>query len=464
MDGKCHYTNKVDIWAIGCIFYQIIFHEKPFYNDVAAHHYASEYHSSGKRLSIPAYSRVDPDENRKAFISELINAMLEVDPDKRPTAEDLNKRFKFGLASITAPERLSSVCLPYQEFVTTNRSNSRIATVTHDSSRRLQQLWKIENGVSQVLWQHEGKYYHERKIYPSFSPDGEYVGFDNGHFQIYLIHTTTLKECVVDPQASFRSLGTGFNIDLAADAILSFIVGPGGRRLGFVVRVQTKHGRHNHLLQHSVNESLSIDVVPCFTAAEMQPEMTYAANNPTLFVSFGTLELDEKGVRKGIRTLAVTNFNLSTGRRTIEPPYCFRKVRINKAVVGTVQDGGDEFVISDIIFDLQGRKRFGFWGSTERIAERRVSLVSSAGDVVQMFRAVPTDFHLMVSNGQVVFFNRREGTIQDCDGKCLHRIVDVVDVIGADGTAVAFNDGRLTFLSKTGIFRSVRTETVRDDT
>ena len=90
-DGK--YTNKIDIWAIGCIFYELVFKSKAFSGDASVLNYALDNISSGHILSLPFEPDIVTDEARKVFISRIILQMLNTDPFKRPEAEQVYKRF-----------------------------------------------------------------------------------------------------------------------------------------------------------------------------------------------------------------------------------------------------------------------------------------------------------------------------------------------------------------------------------
>jgi serine/threonine protein kinase len=39
-EGKKGYNNKIDVWAVGCIFYEMIVGERPFADDWAVHQYS----------------------------------------------------------------------------------------------------------------------------------------------------------------------------------------------------------------------------------------------------------------------------------------------------------------------------------------------------------------------------------------------------------------------------------------
>jgi serine/threonine protein kinase len=87
------YTNKVDIWAMGCILYELVFHKKAFPNDHAVYLYSLEYPNSGATLDIPVMSDIINDKARMAFVSRILSEMLDVSVRTRPRADSICKRF-----------------------------------------------------------------------------------------------------------------------------------------------------------------------------------------------------------------------------------------------------------------------------------------------------------------------------------------------------------------------------------
>lgn len=82
-DSGSRFNNKVDIWALGCISYELITRKRAFSGDHSVLQYAL---SRGEpRLTIPPFSN-DFDEQSKCVLSELIFAMLQVDPLTRPSS------------------------------------------------------------------------------------------------------------------------------------------------------------------------------------------------------------------------------------------------------------------------------------------------------------------------------------------------------------------------------------------
>jgi serine/threonine protein kinase len=90
VNGKYLYTNKVDVWAIGCILYELVLHEKAFADDLHVVHYSLP---GGPTLKLPLTSQVLQDKSRRSFLSNLILSMLEMDESRRPRAEELYTEF-----------------------------------------------------------------------------------------------------------------------------------------------------------------------------------------------------------------------------------------------------------------------------------------------------------------------------------------------------------------------------------
>ena len=82
------YTNKVDIWAFGCILFEVVFKEKVFAGDFAVLQYAS---SPVLKLKSDVSD----------ILTQTIHDTLAVDPAKRPRAEQLHKRFTSGVLGST---------------------------------------------------------------------------------------------------------------------------------------------------------------------------------------------------------------------------------------------------------------------------------------------------------------------------------------------------------------------------
>jgi len=81
------YSNKVDIWALGCILHEIALCENVFLSDAAV----LEYCSSRRSLNVSCGEHFDG--NANINISNAIHDMLQIDPSQRPSASVLLERF-----------------------------------------------------------------------------------------------------------------------------------------------------------------------------------------------------------------------------------------------------------------------------------------------------------------------------------------------------------------------------------
>lgn len=89
------YNNKVDIWALGCIQYEIICGQKAFQND----HAVFEWSTSDEVKNLPPEISID-DTSRKT-ITNLIHESLQRAPQARPSAKYFCATLSsfFGLAA-----------------------------------------------------------------------------------------------------------------------------------------------------------------------------------------------------------------------------------------------------------------------------------------------------------------------------------------------------------------------------
>lgn len=83
--SKSTYNNKVDIWALGCILYELIAHKQAFPDDFVVAHYVLS--DAVPQLELPQLSEFSPRDQCIAF--QLIQAMLAVDTMSRPSTSDV---------------------------------------------------------------------------------------------------------------------------------------------------------------------------------------------------------------------------------------------------------------------------------------------------------------------------------------------------------------------------------------
>jgi serine/threonine protein kinase len=88
-ETQSKYTNKVYMWAIGCILYELVLRQRAFENDLAVLLHAT----SGNDFEFALESEIVPDERKRDFILRIVKELLDIDPSQRPKACTLYERF-----------------------------------------------------------------------------------------------------------------------------------------------------------------------------------------------------------------------------------------------------------------------------------------------------------------------------------------------------------------------------------
>jgi serine/threonine protein kinase len=152
------YTEAVDIFAMGCILYEICYKTKAFRDDVAV----QQYHHSRTPPGFPAIPGAQrtpsfPDERR---LQAVVMTLLDINPTGRPSARDLCE--VFTIRHRTPPGNFA--------FCSTLTSNSSTTTSAATASR-VSNFRKLENDghTSETfsLFYFSTTDYHKRPIYHS---------------------------------------------------------------------------------------------------------------------------------------------------------------------------------------------------------------------------------------------------------------------------------------------------------
>jgi len=91
MPENAKFNNKVDIFALGCILYEVSTGVKLFTSDFAIHDYSSLPHRP-IHFPVPCISPYPTPKNLKTTVDDLLDllfAMLDLEPLSRPRAEHL---------------------------------------------------------------------------------------------------------------------------------------------------------------------------------------------------------------------------------------------------------------------------------------------------------------------------------------------------------------------------------------
>src|SRR5271170_3468785 len=87
IDNPIRFTKKVDVWALGCIFYELITNERAFKDDYSV----QEYYQSTSRLTITTSNLPN---TLQSHLHEVLQELLQRDPQFRPQMAELRHMFQ----------------------------------------------------------------------------------------------------------------------------------------------------------------------------------------------------------------------------------------------------------------------------------------------------------------------------------------------------------------------------------
>ena len=124
-DENLTYTNKVDIWAMACILYEVAFQKKAFKGDMAVLSYAlsKEPPELPSRVELESTgSSLDVETTSREALKNIIYAMWNLKPLDRPTAGLLLEIF------CISPDQAANT------FATSENSNTTMERLLSDTS------------------------------------------------------------------------------------------------------------------------------------------------------------------------------------------------------------------------------------------------------------------------------------------------------------------------------------------
>ena len=134
-----HYTNKVDMWALGCVMFQMITGKQAFNSDFAVIGYISSTAASDDPVS-REFETPDQgfrrtriaDAYKSQFLALLVGDLLSLDPGLRPSAKVLSQEIDWALPYYLSKPGI--YCQPFRQLI--------FMQVTHHCCRRFL-TWSI---------------------------------------------------------------------------------------------------------------------------------------------------------------------------------------------------------------------------------------------------------------------------------------------------------------------------------
>jgi Flp pilus assembly protein TadD len=145
-----HFTNKVDIWALGCIFFELLAGKQAFKDDWKVREY---YNSSSRlELSIPGLPKV-----LEAHQSEIIHELLHRNHEERPRIKKLRPLFECYLAILDPSatlwrlDDLSSLPSYYEWKTLVHKHPNNLASLFFGLVEHYEQCGNIDNAISLLV-------------------------------------------------------------------------------------------------------------------------------------------------------------------------------------------------------------------------------------------------------------------------------------------------------------------------
>jgi hypothetical protein len=328
-----------------------------------------------------------------------------------------------------------------------NMPNTRIATViTKFDGRgraRVQQLWDSSTG--EQLWGRKDKEsYTLQAMFPSFSPDGRYVGFFDGHTAIILLDALSSIVAEVDriELDKIETERTDINRTRA------FAIGLDANRIAVGAPFYNKTLQSIYkIFESRTTSGRAVDAVP-LKDSEVAPSIYYTDDGSTLFCT--SENLHSTAMRKIKRFDLISSQWMGANELT----NVLRCVEGSPVRLITKPNGNVEQTLPMEVVTMKpsGRKFGTRW--LGRGGELRELLAIS---VIHSKIGCRLGDHqrIVVGQGRILFVDLSLGTISEWQTQSPIRLVarfmppssNQADASSKELQVVAFNGGRLTLLS-----------------
>jgi serine/threonine protein kinase len=144
-ESKATCNNKVDIWSVGCVLYELVAEDKLFATDWAAAEYARTVRSGTEVVNIlNKLGKTILDESRRDFVRKVLLEMLQIEPSRRPGADGLYQKFTtWGTVEIESQRMNSTVSTASEIRVVPAQSTNVLEGTPEESEEAAISVGKI---------------------------------------------------------------------------------------------------------------------------------------------------------------------------------------------------------------------------------------------------------------------------------------------------------------------------------
>jgi serine/threonine protein kinase len=134
-EPKSRHSQWSDIWALGCIFYEMLVLKKAFGSEIDILRYSKSRTKLRISYSLPVH------EEAKGFVSQVLHKMLAKEPKSRPTAVILRETFGSydGDSSTESPREVAVIddaCSAHSDY------GKRLGSLLIDNFSGIGNLWR----------------------------------------------------------------------------------------------------------------------------------------------------------------------------------------------------------------------------------------------------------------------------------------------------------------------------------
>ena len=293
-----------------------------------------------------------------------------------------------------------------------NMDNTRVATVITqsegDDRTRVQQLW--DAGTGELFWTHEHTEVNTvTTMFPSFSPEGRYVGFFNGDNHVILLDADSASEI---ERINVENIDAR-RIDITR--IRAFAIGPNGSCIALGAPLRNKvFGSVYGIDELRTVNGRPVHVVPLWDS-EILPHIYYTSDGESLFcMSHSSFSSTRRKIKmfnlsslQWMGVIRLNNVRWCDVRSPVQMNYLNSREEVSLPV--------------EVLFEKSGGRTPGnLWRGKQEVVKQALAVSVKQSKECHMLE---DSERMVIWNGKIFFVNCSLGTISTWQAHSLIRVV-----------------------------------------